>query len=109
MAPKKVVQISKPKKATVKEQLAALKTRVSEYFSARRWRTHDNFQITLPAKAEDGKTDKLFNVPSLMAAVLTAQGLGKEVRLVAEPATDGGRLYVRFYSPVPTAGLDNLR
>lgn len=97
----------KVKKPTVTEQLQELQGRVSNYINTIQYRQNyrsDRFQISLPAKNKDGK-DMLFNVPSLLASVLTAQNLGKEVRLEAAGAEDGGTLYVRFYDPVSTTGL----
>jgi len=96
------------KLALTQTTLAELREKIAEYFSAVRYRTADSFQITLQAtvtNAEGVKQDGKFNVPSLLASVLTAQGLGKEVKLEAVPNAQGGMLYVRFYSPVPTNGL----
>ncbi len=102
MAKKKVVRVSKL--ASALEQLKALRVAIETYVSRLRYRQADLFQITLQAKTQDGK-EGMFNVASLLASVLTAQGLGKEVRLVAEANPQGGTLYVRFYSPVSTDSL----
>lgn len=88
-------------------QLSELRASVRKYVAENKYRTARGFQIELQAKTQDGK-DGLFNVPSLIASVLTAQGLGQEVRLVAEGNAKGGTLYVRFYDKVPTTGLEYL-
>jgi hypothetical protein len=103
--------ISKVKKPTVKEQLATLAATIREYFKQVRYRKPEDHQIKLQAVVVQGdgtKRDGVFNVASLIAAVLTAQGLGKEVRLEAEQTPQGGTLYVRFYSPVRVDGIDML-
>ena len=107
----KLVQAVKPKKPTVKQQLETLKATVSEYFKQLRYREPEQHQIALQATVAqpDGtKRDGVFNVASLIAAVLTAQGLGNEVRLEAEQTSQGGTLYVRFYKPVRVAGQELL-
>ena len=106
MAKKKAVK-RVSKLASALDQLKTLRAGVESYFSRLRYRQPDPFQITLQAKTQDGK-DGIFNVPSLIAAVLTGQGLGKEVRLVAEPNEKGGTLRVQFYKPVSKNGLDLL-
>jgi hypothetical protein len=95
----------KPHKSTMAEKLTDLQMRVQEYFNAVRWRKPDSFQIEMHSQTQDGKPGT-FNVASLIASVLTAQGLGKEVRLEAIADAKGGTLYVRMYSPVPKNGLD---
>ena len=109
----KIVQAKpqKPKKPTVKQKLETLKATVYEYFKQLRYRQPEQHQIALQATVAqpDGtKRDGVFNVASLIAAVLTAQGLGNEVRLEAEQTSQGGTLYVRFYKPVRVAGQELL-
>lgn len=87
------------KLATTTAKFAELANAVLVYFRARQNQKPEAFQITLAAKT--GDKDTMIRVGSLMSAVLTASGLGKEARLIAEPAPDGGTLYVRFYTPVP--------
>lgn len=101
---KKLAVPPKPKKLTVSEQLAALKTRVCNYFVAVRSQRPDHFGLVLQSVV-DGK-EGTFKVSSLLASVITAQGLGKEVRLEAVPGDKSGTLYVRMYTPVPKNGLD---
>ena len=101
---KKLAVPPKPKKATVSQQLSDLKQRVSDYFYALLFQRPDNFQITY-SSVIDGK-EGIAKVSSLLTAVLTAQGLGKEVRLEAIPGDKTGTLFVRMYTPVPKNGLD---
>lgn len=100
----KKIKIEKIRKPTAKQKLISLQAEIDNFLSNLRHRNRDNFQIAMKVKDKDGK-DCAFNVPSLLASVLTAQNFGKEVRLEAAPAPDGGTLYVRFYDPVSTAGL----
>ena len=101
------VREAKPTKPTVKDRLLSLQVAISNYFRALLYQRPDGFQITLHAKTQDGK-DGVFNVSSLLSSVLTAQGLGKQVRLEAETDSKGGTLYIRFYSPVPKTGLEGM-
>ena len=98
MAKKAVTPKTRTSKlAKVTEKFEALKLAVGEYFNARRYQQPESFSITLPAKT--GDKDTTVRVASLMSSVLTATGLGKEARLEAVPAADGGTLFVRFYTP----------
>jgi hypothetical protein len=93
----------KPKKPTLAERYAVLKATISKYFELVHYRRPDGHQIVLSATVttpEGSKRDGVMNIPSLLAAVLTAQGLGKEVRLEGVQDGQGGTLYVRFYSPI---------
>jgi hypothetical protein len=107
MAKKKVVVVKKTrisKLAVMAAELAEIKVAVNNYFASVRYQQPEDFKFDLAAKTTDGK-DAAFNVPSLLASVLTAQGLGKEARLIAAPDPKGGMLQIRFYTPVarPTA------
>jgi hypothetical protein len=102
----KTNKAEKVRKPTLKERLETIRAKVDVYLTALNYRRADNFTITLKPLV-DGK-EGTFKISSLLSAVLTAQGLGKEVRLEAEPAADGGTLYVRFYNPVSTAPLRGL-
>jgi hypothetical protein len=98
------------KKPTVSEQLATLKATIREYFDRVRYRSAE-YQIKLPAKiaGENGvQREHMVNVPSLIASVITAQGLGKEVRVSAVQDPTGGALVFNFYSPVNIDGKVNL-
>jgi hypothetical protein len=114
MAKKKVVVVKKTrisKLAVVTEQLATLRATIQEYFRKLRFRSAEPHQYAMNATVVgiDGvKRDGQFNVASLIATVMTARGLGKEVRLEAEQNAQGGTLYVRFYSPVNVDGVDML-
>ena len=88
------------KLAAVTATFNELKSAVREYFMARANQRPDDFKFDLATTTAEGK-EHLFKVSSLLAAVLTAQGLGKEVRLIAFPNEKGGSLSVRFFSPVP--------
>lgn len=110
---KKTTTITYEKKypPTLKQKYETLRTTIREYFNQVRYRRPEDHQIKLQAVVVNGdgtKRDGIFNVASLIAAVLTAQGLGKEVRLEAEQTPQGGTLYVRFYSPVHVDGVDML-
>jgi ABC-type proline/glycine betaine transport system permease subunit len=50
----------------------------------------------------------MVNVPSLIASVITAQGLGKEVRVSAVQDPTGGALVFNFYSPINIDGTVDL-
>jgi hypothetical protein len=98
------------KKPTVSEQLATLKATISEYFSHLKYRSPE-YSIKLAASiaGENGAQKvHMANVPSLIAAVITAQGLGKEVRVRAVQDPTGGALEFLFYSPVNIDGQRNL-
>ena len=110
MAKKKVVRIPhpdlvhKPKmvKPTVKEQLATLKATISAYFERIKYRQPE-YSIKLPAKVaveNNVPKDHAVNVPSLIASVVTAQGLGKEIRVKAVQDPTGGALIIEFYTPI---------
>jgi hypothetical protein len=104
MAKKKLTTptTTKVKKATVKEQLATLKATIRDYFDRLRYRQPE-YTIKLPAKitGENGvQKEHAANVPSLIASVITAQGLGKEVRLKAVQDPTGGALVIEFFSPL---------
>jgi hypothetical protein len=96
-------KVEKAHKPTLKERLEAIHARIDVYLTAVNYRQRDDFSITMKPLV-DGK-EGMFKVSSLLASVLTAQGLGKEIRLEAQPGADGGTLYVRFYNPVSTAPL----
>lgn len=66
----------------------------------------DSFRMDLAVKTAEGK-DHLFNVSSLLASVLTANGLGKQVRLVANPDPKGGTLGIRFFDAVSVKTLED--
>ena len=98
------------KKPTVTEQLITLKTAVREYFNRLRYRQPE-YSIKLPAKVaveNNVPKDHAVNVPSLIASVITAQGLGKEIRVKAVQDPTGGALVLEFYSPVNIDGKANL-
>ena len=100
----------KIKKPTVKEQLATLKATIREYFDHVRYRSPE-YSIKLAASiAGEGGVQKVHmaNVPSLIASVITAQGLGKEVRVSAMQDPTGGALVFNFYSPINIDGQRNL-
>ena len=71
---------------------------VKEYFRNVRYSQPEAFSISLPAKTDD--KDTMIRVSSLMSSILTATGLGKKAKIVAEPAADGGRLLIQFFTPV---------
>ena len=107
---KVIIAAAKPKKPTVKEQLGTLKATIREYFSHLRFRTPE-YSIKLPATVPgEGGVQKVHmaNVPSLIASVITAQGLGKEVRVKAVQDPTGGALVLEFYSPVNIDGKADL-
>ena len=106
---KVIIAAAKPKKPTVKEQLETLKATIREYFSHLRYRTPE-YSIKLPATVpgECECEDCMANVPSLIASVITAQGLGKEVRVKAVQDPTGGALVLEFYSPINIDGKVNL-
>jgi hypothetical protein len=98
------------KKPTVSEQLATLKATIREYFQHLKYRSPE-YSIKLPATiaGENGAQKvHMANVPSLIASVITAQGLGKEVRVRAIQDPTGGALEFLFYSPVNIDGKANL-
>ena len=69
------------------------------------------YSIKLPAKVaveNNVPKDHAVNVPSLIASVITAQGLGKEIRVKAVQDPTGGALVLEFYSPVNIDGKANL-
>jgi hypothetical protein len=97
-----VVVTTKTKKPTVKQQLATLKATIREYFDRIRYRQPE-YTIKLPAKIaveNNVPKDHAVNVPSLIASVVTAQGLGKEIRVKAVQDPTGGALIIEFYTPV---------
>ena len=93
----KTTRASKLSAVTVK--FAELKSAVESYFTACRFQQPEAFSITLPAKTDD--KDTMIRVSSLMSSVLTATGFGKEARVIAKPAEDGGTLLIQFFTPVP--------
>ena len=106
----KAIKTAVPKKPTVKEQLETLKATIREYFSHIKWRTPE-YTIKLPAKVaveNNVPKDHAVNVPSLIASIVTAQGLGKEVRVKAVQDPTGGALVLEFYSPVNIDGKADL-
>lgn len=105
-----VVTTPKVKPHTVKEKLATLSATIRDYFSEVRYRQAE-YTIKLPAKVtgENGvQKDHAVNVPSLIASVVTAQGLGKEIRMKAVQDPTGGALIIEFYSPITLGGKFNL-
>lgn len=104
------IKTAVPKKPAVKEQLETLKTAIREYFSHLRYRSPE-YTIKLPAKIaveNNVPKDHAVNVPSLIASIVTAQGLGKEVRVKAIQDPTGGTLVLEFYSPVNIDGKADL-
>ena len=100
----------KAKKPTVKEQLATLKATISAYFTHLKYRSPE-YSIKLPAKiaGENGvQRDHAANVSSLIASVITAQGLNKEVRVQAVQGPTGGALEFLFFTPVNLDGKVDL-
>lgn len=98
----KALKTSVPKKPTIKEQLETLKATIREYFNQLRYRQPE-YTIKLPAKIvveNNVPKDHAVNVPSLIASVVTAQGLGKEIRVKAVQDPTGGALIIEFYTPV---------
>ena len=99
-----------PKKPPVKEQLETLKATIREYFQHLRYRQPE-YTIRLTAKVAVENSvpkDHAVNVPSLIASIVTAQGLGKEIRVKAVQDPTGGALVLEFYSPVNIDGKANL-
>jgi len=101
MATKKTKAVRKPRITTlsqlkaVQANYAELVVRVQNYIRVVRNQVPDNFRMDMSVKTAEGK-DGFINVASLLASVLTANGLGKQVRLVANPDPKGGTLCVRF-------------
>ena len=107
---KVIIAAAKPKKPTVKEQLGTLKATIREYFSHLRYRTPE-YSIKLPATVPgEGGVQKVHmaNVPSLIASVITAQGLNKEIRVRAVQDSTGGALEFLFFTPVNIDGKADL-
>lgn len=102
MAPKKSKSTKRAPRVSqleiVTTAYSELRAAVQTYFNALKYRRPEAFSITLSAKTDD--KDTMIRVSSLMSSVLTGAGLGKEVRLVAMPAADGGSLSVQFFTPV---------
>lgn len=102
MAKKAVTPKRTSKLETVTKQLETLRTTMAEYFQRVKYRQPE-YSIKLPAKIaveNNVPKDHAANVPSLIAAVITAQGLGKEVRVKAVQDPTGGALVLEFYSPI---------
>lgn len=102
MAKKQIKAVKKTRTSklkTVQAKFDELKLAVGVYFQARRYQQPEAFSITLPAKTDD--KDTMIRVSSLMSSVLTATGFGKEARVIAKPAEDGGTLLIQFFTPVP--------
>ena len=110
MKVKKTTVTVKTKKPTVKEQLETLKTTIREYFDHLRYRSPE-YTIKLPAKVaveNNLPKDHAVNVPSLIASIVTAQNLNKEVRLRAVQDPTGGALRIEFFTPVNIDGKADL-
>ena len=106
----KAIKTAVPKKPTVKEQLETLKATIREYFQHLKYRSPE-YSIKLPATVPgEGGVQKthMANVPSLIASVITAQGLNKEIRVRAVQDSTGGALEFVFYTPVNIDGKVNL-
>src|SRR5579863_247364 len=101
---KKIVasSVSKPKKPTVRMQLDTLKSAVRTFFYGLQYR-QVNMEMSFPVKPAPG-TDPMkpnnISVPQIATAVITAQGLGQEARLVVTPSTSGDILKIQFVSPI---------
>ena len=111
---KKKTVVQKDKKPTklalVTGQLETLKATIREYFSHLRYRTPE-YSIKLPATVPgEGGVQKthMADVPCLIASVITAQGLNKEIRVRAVPDSTGGALEFVFYTPVNIDGKADL-
>ena len=103
----KLTRVSKL--AAIQTQYNLLKEGVRQYVTAIRYQAADKFKITLPAKT--GDKDTMIRVSSLMSAVITAKGLGKEVRVNVQQADDGGTMLIEFYTPAalpPAVASANL-
>jgi sensor domain CHASE-containing protein len=98
------------KKPSVKEQLATLKATISEYFNHLKYRAPEySIRLTASIAGENGAQKvRMVNVPSLIASVITAQGLNKEIRVHAVQDQTGGALEFLFYSPVNIDGKRDL-
>lgn len=98
------------KKPTVKEQLETLRNTIREYFNHLHYRQPE-YTIKLPAKVaveNNLPKDHAVNVPSLIASIVTAQNLNKEVRLRAVQDPTGGALLIEFFTPVTIDGKVSL-
>lgn len=104
------LRASNKETATVIEKYETLKATVREYFSHLRYRTPE-YSIKLPATVPgEGGVQKthMADVPCLIASVITAQGLNKEIRVRAVPDSTGGALEFVFYTPVNIDGKADL-
>ena len=104
------LRASNKETATVIEKYETLKATVREYFSHLRYRTPE-YSIKLPATVPgEGGVQKthMANVPSLIASVITAQGLNKEIRVRAVQDSTGGALEFLFFTPVNIDGRADL-
>jgi len=104
------LRASNKETATIIEKYETLKATVREYFSHLRYRTPE-YSIKLPATVPgEGGVQKthMANVPSLIASVITAQGLNKEIRVRAVQDSTGGALEFVFYTPVNIDGKADL-
>ena len=106
MAKKKVqkeaITFEKKFPPTLKQQLETLRATMREYFQQIKYRQAE-YSIKLPAKVaveNNVPREHMVNVPSLIASVITAQGLGKEVRVRAVQDPTGGALLIEFFSPI---------
>lgn len=109
-ASKKVETVAKVKPNTVKEKLATLSATIQAYFSELRYRRPEyTLQFEAILTGENGaKREHMVNVPTLIASIVTAQGLGKEIRVRANTNRDGGTMFIDFYSPVTLGDKVNL-
>ena len=104
MATKKTTKVRKARITTLSQltalqaEHAELRTGIRQYVRALRHQLPDMFKITLPAKT--GDKDTMIRISSLMSSVITAKGLGKEVRIGIQQAEDGGTMFIEFYAPV---------
>lgn len=97
-----VTATQKAKKPTLSQSYDTLRATIREYFSQLRYRQPE-YSIKLAASvAGEGGAQKvhMVNVPSLIASVVTAQGLGKEIKIKAVQDPTGGALIIEFYAPV---------
>ena len=104
------LRASNKETATVIKKYETLKATVREYFSHLWYRTPE-YSIKLPATVPgEGGVQKthMANVPSLIASVITAQGLNKEIRVRAVQDSTGGALEFVVYTPVNIDGKADL-
>jgi ABC-type proline/glycine betaine transport system permease subunit len=104
------LRASNKETADVIQKFETLKATVREYFSHIRYRSPEySIKLAATIAGENGAQKvHMANVSSLIASVVTAQGLGKEVRVKAIQDPTGGALVLDFYSPVNIDGKINL-